>query len=205
METKQVFKYLQEQIHTTVMATNDENGLPVTCAIDLMDYDENGLYFLTAKGKNFYKRLKTSGYLSLTGMKGENTLSCVAVSVRGKVKEIGSARLKKLLDKNPYMYEIYPTEQSRSALTVFCLYEGSGGCFDLSKKPIERFSFSFGGNPTEQNGYFVTDKCIGCGKCLPVCPQNCIDFNVQATIRQEHCLHCGNCMRICPSNAIIRK
>ncbi len=106
METIEIFKYLQEQIHTTIIATNNENGLPVTCVIDIMDYDENGLYFLTAKGKNFYKRLKASGYLSLTGIKGDNTMSCVAVSVHGNVKEIGSERLQRLLDKNPYMYEI---------------------------------------------------------------------------------------------------
>ena len=38
-------KYLTKEIHSTVMATVDENALPVTCAIDIMDYDENGLYF----------------------------------------------------------------------------------------------------------------------------------------------------------------
>ena len=42
------------------------------------------------------------------------------------------------------MKEIYPTPDSQKALTVFQLYEGSGEWFDLSKKPIERFSFSFG-------------------------------------------------------------
>lgn len=83
-------KYLVEEIHTTVMATTDANDLPVTCAIDVMDYDDNGLYFLTAKGKNFYDRLKRNGYVALTGMKGKDTMSCVAVSLRGKVKEIGS-------------------------------------------------------------------------------------------------------------------
>ena len=108
MKIIDILKILQEQIHTTVVATNDKSGKPVTCAIDIMDYDEKGLYFLTAKGKNFYKRLKANGYLSLTGIKGDNTLSCIAVSVCGKVKEIGSERLKRLLDKNPYMYEIYP-------------------------------------------------------------------------------------------------
>ena len=205
MKTIEVFKYLQEQIHTTIIATNDENGLPVTCAIDIMDYDGNGLYFLTAKGKNFYKRLKANGYLSLTGIKGENTMSCVAVSVHGSVKEIGFERLQRLLDKNPYMYKIYPTEQSRSALTVFHLYEGGGEWFDLSKKPIERFSFSFGGNIMQPNGYVITDNCIGCGKCLSVCPQNCIDLNSRAAIRQKNCLHCGNCMQVCPAEAIVRK
>lgn len=205
METIRIFKYLQEQIHTTVIAANGENGLPVTCAADIMDYDENGLYFLTAKGKNFYNRLKISGYISPTGIKGENTMTSVAVSVQGKVKEIGTERLQKLFDKNPYMYEIYPTENSRSALTVFCVYEGEGEWFDLSKKPIERFSFSFGKSQPKTYGYAVTDKCTGCGSCLSVCPQNCIDINERAEIRQKNCLHCGNCMRVCPSNAIIKK
>ena len=47
-----------EEIHSTVIATVDDNGLPVTCAIDIMDFDENGLYFLIAKEKGFYDRLK---------------------------------------------------------------------------------------------------------------------------------------------------
>ncbi len=62
METIQVFQYLHERIRTVIMATNDESGKPVTCAADIMDYDENGLYFLTAKGKNFYRRLKENTF-----------------------------------------------------------------------------------------------------------------------------------------------
>lgn len=205
METLEVFRFIKDQIHTTIVATVDDTGNPVTCAVDIMDYDENGIYFLTAKGKNFYKRLKQNEYLSLTGVKGENTISCISVSLRGKVKEIGSERLGKLLDKNPYMYEIYPTKQSRSALTVFNLYEGSGEWFDLSMKPIERFSFTFGMSYTLSDGYYITNKCIGCGKCLSVCPQRCIDINVKASIRQKNCLRCGNCMQICPAKAVVRK
>lgn len=90
MTAKEIFLYLHREIHTTVAATVDKNNLPVTCAIDIMDADENGMYFLTARGKGFYDRLVTRGYLALTGMKGEDTMSCVAVSVRGKVKELGS-------------------------------------------------------------------------------------------------------------------
>ena len=61
MTSAEVLKYLQQEIHTTVAATTDSDGLPVTCAIDMMDADENGLYFLTAKGKGFYTRLKETG------------------------------------------------------------------------------------------------------------------------------------------------
>lgn len=196
-------KYLTKEIHSTVMATVDENGLPVTCAIDIMDYDENGLYFLTARGKNFYARLKRCGYVSLTGMKGTDTLSCVAISVRGKVEEIGSDYLNRLFAKNSYMSKIYPTKESHTALTVFRIYDGCGEWFDLSKKPIERASFSFGNGIKTVGGYCITDKCIGCKKCLEVCPQGCIDFtNGYARIIQSSCLHCGNCFTICPVKAV---
>ena len=196
-------KYLTEEIHSTVMATVDENGLPVTCAIDIMDCDENGLYFLTARGKNFYARLKRDGYVSLTGMKGTDTLSYIAISVSGMVEEVGSDYLNRLFEKNRYMYEIYPTKESRKALTVFRIYDGCGEWFDLSKKPIERDSFSFGNGIKTVDGYYITDKCIGCKKCIEVCPQNCIDFtNGCARIIQGSCLHCGNCFNICPVKAV---
>lgn len=91
--------FLEKEIHSVIIATVDDKGLPVTCAIDIMDSDEKGLYFLTAKGKSFYNRLKKSGYAALTGMKGSDTLSCIAVSVRGKVQEIGNTPLQKLFEK----------------------------------------------------------------------------------------------------------
>ena len=50
--------FLVHEIHTAVVATVDDEGLPVTAAIDMMDCDENSLYFLTARGKSFYDRLK---------------------------------------------------------------------------------------------------------------------------------------------------
>ena len=145
MQAKEYLQYIVEKIHSTVFATVDGEGRPVTCAIDIMDWDETGLYFLTAKGKNFYDRLKGNENIAFTAMKGEDTLSCVAVSVQGKAKEIGSEKLPDLFRKNPYMEKIYPDVRSRSALTVFKIYEGTGEWFDLSKQPIERASFSFGG------------------------------------------------------------
>lgn len=203
--TLEILKYLQEEIHSTVVATVDDEGLPVTCTIDMMDYDEAGLYFLTAKGKNFYDRLIKRGTLALTGNKGEDTMHGISISIRGNVREIGSGYLSRLFAKNRYMEEIYPTETSRSALTVFQIYEGSGEWFDLSKKPIERFSFIMGNIKQEQHGYFVTEQCIGCGSCKHVCPQDCIDWiEGTAAIRQQNCLHCGNCFRVCPVHAIKR-
>lgn len=203
MTAKNYLEYIVREIHTTIVATVDDEGLPVTAAIDMMAADEHGLYFLTAKGKGFYDRLVKRQYLALTALKGEDTMSCVAVSVRGKVRELGNERIPELFELNPYMKEIYPTENSMQALTVFLIYEGSGEWFDLSKKPIERASFTFGGAEKRAEGYFITDACIGCGSCAAVCPQNCIMTKCTPyVIAREHCLHCGNCLTACPVGAV---
>lgn len=205
METKEYLKYIVEEIHTTIVATVDDEGLPVTAAIDMMDYDNDSLYFLTAKGKGFYDRLIKRQFLSFTAMKGEDTMSSVAVSIRGKVRELGYDKIPELFKKNPYMHQIYPTEESMKALTVFQIYEGTGEWFDLSKKPIERASFNFGKVEIKREGYFITDNCIGCGSCLSVCPQSCIiTTRIPYVIEQEHCLHCGNCLNTCPAGAVVR-
>ena len=206
MKTADYLSYVVDEIHTTVVATVDDDGLPVTAAIDMMDSDENSLYFLTAKGKGFYDRLMKQGFLALTGIKGEDTMSSVAVSIRGKVRELGYEGIPTLFAKNMYMHDIYPTEDSMKALTVFQIYEGTGEWFDLSKKPIERASFTFGGAAQKPEGYFITDACIGCGSCAAVCPQSCINAeSIPYVIGQEHCLHCGNCMQACPAGAVERR
>lgn len=206
MNTSDYLNYIVNKIHTTVVATVDDEGLPVTAAIDMMDSDGNSLYFLTAKGKGFYNRLKKRGFIAMTAVKGENTMTSVAISVRGKVRELGYEKIPELFEKNPYMREIYPTEGSMQALTVFQIYEGFGEWFDLSKKPIERATFTFGGAEKKAEGYFITDACVGCGSCAAVCPQNCINTNnVPFVIEQEHCLHCGNCFEACPTGAVEKR
>ncbi len=206
MTANEILRELAEEIHTTVVATVDEDGLPVTAAIDMMDADEEGLWFLTARGKSLYDRLTRQKFLALTGIRGEDTMHSVAVSVRGRVREIGPSALGRLFRKNPYMADIYPTEKSREALTVFCLYEGSGERFDLSKQPIERTAFTFGGAKEKPEGFFVTGDCIGCGSCADACPQRCIDLSAgRAVIDESHCLHCGGCASACPVGAVVRR
>lgn len=206
METKDYLAYVVDQIHTTIVATVDDDGLPVTAAIDMMDSDDNSLYFLTAKGKGFYERLAKRGFLAFTALKGEDTMSSVAVSIRGKVRELGYGKIPEFLKKNPYMLKIYPTEQARQVLTAFQIYEGTGEWFDLSKRPIERASFAFGGMKKKAEGYFITDACIGCGNCVSVCPQDCIARDhIPFLIEQAHCLHCGNCLEACPMGAIEKR
>ncbi len=206
MSAEKYLQMIQQDIHSVVFATTDENHFPVTCVIDIMLADKDGLYFLTARGKAFYERLKNQPFISFTGMKGADTLSSKSVTLRGETKEIGQKRLSEIFEKNPYMNAIYPNEESRTALTVFQIYKGSGEYFDLSRQPIFREQFSFGGMENHTSYFFITDKCNGCKRCANVCPQSCIDISFcPAKIQQEHCLHCGKCIEICPMRAIERR
>ncbi|MFT7002978.1 MAG: putative pyridoxamine 5'-phosphate oxidase family protein [Sulfurimonas sp.] len=206
MSTQKYFEILTEEIHSVVVATVDENGLPTTRVIDMMLHDDSGIYFLTAKGKTFYKQLMEKSYLCLSGILGEKaSMSKKAISLSGSVRNLGSDKLKEIFIKNPYMVDIYPSIESRKALDVFCIYKGQGEYFDLSTKPITRGSFTFGGKKLQEFGYIITDDCVGCSKCAENCPQDCIDEGEPFVINQEHCLHCGYCYDICPSEAIVKK
>lgn len=197
-------RILVDDIHTTVLATVGPDGYPHTCAVDMMLQDEGGVYFLTARGKSLYARVKTTGKVSLTGIKGETTMTSKALTLVGDAVEVPE-RLGDLLEANPYMLEIYPTEESRRALTVFCICRGSGEWFDLSKRPIERVDFSYGGFGSGESVYSITGACTGCGSCIDVCPQSCIDrSSVPYAIVQTNCLRCGNCMDACPAGAVIK-
>ena len=81
MTAKDYLNYVVKEIHTTVVATVDDEGLPVTAAIDMMDTDGDSLYFLTAKGKGFYGRLIKRQCIAFTAMKGEDTISSFATGM----------------------------------------------------------------------------------------------------------------------------
>lgn len=205
MNNKEIIDLLYRDIHSVVLATVDQLGKPVTCVIDLMLADEQGIYFLTAKGKSLYDRLIAHPDIAVTGFKGEDTMSSISISLTAHVKEIGSQRVSEIFVKNPYMAEIYPDEKSRAVLTVFQMYTGQGELFDLSQKPIYRESFQIGhgSETTHQKRYFINERCIACSSCIAVCPQKCIKTAaIPFEIVQANCLHCGLCKDICPVGAI---
>lgn len=210
MKTEDYLKILKDEIHSTVFATVDEQGLPAVRVIDIMLVDDISLYFITAKGKAFYSQLKKQGFAAVCGMDGgEGSLSKKAISIRGEVEEIGSGLVEKIFEENPYMKEIYPDKKSRMAISVFRMYKGGGEYFDLSTKPITRHSFLLGEEAQKrpaETGYYITDKCCGCKRCETVCPQKCIDTgSLPYVIAGEHCIHCGNCMEVCPYDAVRKR
>ncbi len=198
MTGKDYLRILVEEIHSTTVATIGKDGHPQTRVIDMMLWDDKGVYFLTAKGKDFYAQLLEQGYIALSATKNK-----ISISLRGRVKNKGNDKLDEIFEKNPYMKSIYPGD-TRVALEVFFLYEATGEYFDISKpEHILRDDIVIGTKQDVNTGYQITDCCTGCRRCYAVCPQKCIDITKKpALIDQHHCLHCGLCVEVCPIKAI---
>jgi coenzyme F420-reducing hydrogenase delta subunit len=47
-------------------------------------------------------------------------------------------------------------------------------------------------------------ECVGCGKCVFICPYGAIEFDSFATprVNEEKCVGCGACQLVCPHHAI---
>ena len=127
MTDLEILKFLQQEIHSVVMAVTDENGLPCTTVTDVMLAEESGLYVLVSQGNRIYRRLKENPWISITGILGKTTTALQSVTLKGQIKNLGKSRMDEIFEKNPYMQAIYPEAKSRRVLEVFCVYERRRG------------------------------------------------------------------------------
>lgn len=179
------------------MATISEDGKPTNRIMDIMYVEEDCPYFLTARGKKVFQELERNPYVSLAVCKESK-----AYSLSGSVEKADRRYLRILMDRNPFMYEIYPGD-AKEILEVFCIKSWRGEFFDLNQRPIYRQSFTNRIKDEEANTYrIIKQKCNGCGLCLTHCPQKCINIQTKE-IQKEHCLKCGACKNICTNHAII--
>lgn len=113
MTKKQYLNLLVNKFHSATMATIGADGHPVTRIIDLMLWDESGVYFLTAKGKSLYTQLMEQKFIAPSA-----TAEKRAISLRGKIKNIHSEKLEEIFERNPYMKGIYPSDTKIAACTA---------------------------------------------------------------------------------------
>lgn len=190
-------------IKDVAFATVNDEGKPEVRIIDVMIVEKEKLYFCTGRGKDFYRQLLEHPDIAVTGLNKEFQM----VRLSGKAEKLADQKkwIDRIFEENPVMNGVYPGE-SRYILEPFCIESGELEFFDLGKSPIYRESFVFGEEkPAKQKGFLITDACIGCGKCMRGCPQQCITQGTPFLIDQENCLHCGLCFENCPVQAIVRR
>lgn len=99
-------KYFQElrKIKDVAFATVDEILNPQVRIIDVMIVEDEKLYFVTARGKDFYKELEKNRKVSIVGMNKKYQ----TIRVSGMVKKVDQSLLDRVFLENPSMNNVYP-------------------------------------------------------------------------------------------------
>nr|WP_314460550.1 4Fe-4S binding protein [uncultured Clostridium sp.] len=202
MDTKTCLEKLK-LIGVLSFATVDAQGNPQIRNISAIHYELDGMYFFTARGKNFCRELLENGKVQILGY----TRFKEMIRLSGKVVPVPEEQQKKWMDvifeEQPYLANVYPGE-TRDIGIIFCISNIEIEYFNLGVNPIFRETYTMGNGRRTPKGYFITDACVGCGTCMGFCPQRCIMEGSPYHIHSEHCLHCGACFEVCPVKAIVR-
>ncbi|MFO7575954.1 MAG: DUF362 domain-containing protein [Bacteroidales bacterium] len=58
----------------------------------------------------------------------------------------------------------------------------------------------------EHRPVFISKNCIGCGKCIEICPMKALEFHPKkknkVLLTDDKCIRCFCCSEVCPSNAV---
>ena len=191
-----------EYVGVLAFATVDKDGGPQIRNISAIHYEPDRMIFFTAKGKDFCEELLTDGRVQVVGYtryKEMIRLSAKAVPVPEEEQE---KWIETIFAEQPYLSNVYPGDTRKLAGIVFEIKNAEIEYFNLGVNPIFRERYIIGAETFTQKGYIISEKCIGCGKCVKNCPQQCIEKGAPYHIQQNHCLHCGNCFAVCPVKAV---
>lgn len=189
-------------VGTLFCATVNQDGEPEVRCISGIHFEDDALYFITARGKNFAKQLLADGHVQLAGL----TRFGEMIRVSGIVEQLEDAAAAKMRDRifaaHPELADVYPGD-TRDINIVFGLHSMVIDYFNVESSPIFRESYGVGGATAEPAGYLITDSCTECGACLDGCPQGVIEEGSPYEIEQKHCLRCGSCYETCPVGAVV--
>ena len=151
-------------IASVVAATVDASGSPQVRTIGVMHAEGEELYFLTARGKPFYRELIATKKVQLLGLSRFKEMIRFDGAPERLPQEEQDFWREEIFAENPCMDNVYPGA-SRSILDIFRLRRGVIEYFDLGVHPIFRETYELGGAAAKPKGYETGDSCSGCGIC----------------------------------------
>ena len=114
MDTRTCFSILR-QIRDCSFATVAPDGTPRSRIIDVMLAEDDRLYFLTARGKDFYSELMSTGRVAVSGLNDK----WETVRVWGRVKNVGQDLLGRIFEEksskvydNGLKYEVVDQDEA---------------------------------------------------------------------------------------------
>lgn len=95
------------------------------------------------------------------------------IRLSGKAYAVAENEQRKWMDiifeEQPYLANVYPGD-TREIGIIFCIDKAEVEYFNLGVNPIFRETYILGNVNVKEKGYYITESCIGCGKCMKHCP-----------------------------------
>lgn len=190
------FQFLRQQGGRVSISTL-KHGLPENRIISLQRLSDGELYFMTSRGKPFYRQLQEQPHVAIASLL-DDTHHCIRI--RAAVEECTDpAVYRDYAEKNPGTMKMY--RYNTDLIVLFRLARGTGEILHLYRDDmIRRLRFGFGGERPEELTYFITERCTGCGSCFDHCAEHSIYRSEDGKyhIRSMDCDDCGICYTKCP-------
>lgn len=130
-------RLIVDSFQSVVFGTVDQNGDPHTNVADIEALDGQQLIFSTTFQKPFYQRLKDHPRISITALKGVETMDSVGFTLEGTATEVDQKYLDLIFAARPEMQQIAANySERRSILRPFAITPIAGSIYDLRQQPI---------------------------------------------------------------------
>lgn len=138
---------ITDSFQSVIFGTVDQKGDPHTNVADIELCENGRLIFATTFEKPFYHRLKRHPQISLTALRGSETMTSVGVTLTGIAKEVDQKYIDQIFATHPEMSRISNKNYSerRNILRPFAITPLAGSIYDLRQSPIFQKAFDFGG------------------------------------------------------------